>query len=71
VLLVGLGFGELSMAPTAIPRVKAALRAVPAATARSLATRCLELPTGEEVLRLVSRELPLEAVAAGEGGGRP
>ena len=41
VLLVGLGFRSLSMAPSAIPRVKEALRAVRAADARALAERCL------------------------------
>jgi phosphotransferase system enzyme I (PtsI) len=66
VLLVGLGFRELSMAPSAIPRVKAALRAVSAAQARSLATRCLDLPTCEDILELIRRELPVSALA-GEG----
>jgi phosphoenolpyruvate-protein phosphotransferase (PTS system enzyme I) len=70
VLLVGLGFTELSMAPTAIPRVKAALRAVPAATARSVAARCLMLPTGADVRDLVVRELRLDAVAAGAAGAQ-
>ena len=41
VLLVGLGFRSLSMAPSAIPRVKEALRAVRAEDARALAERCL------------------------------
>lgn len=58
VLLVGLGFRELSMAPTAIPRVKAALRAVSAAEARVLAERCLELPTCEEIQAAVRQALP-------------
>ncbi len=64
VLLVGLGFRELSMAPSAIPRVKAALRAVKAADARAVAERCLTLPTCEEIVALVRRELPAEAVTA-------
>ncbi len=64
VLLVGLGFRELSMAPSAIPRVKAALRAIRADAARSLALRCLALPTSEEILALVRQELPPGAVAA-------
>jgi phosphotransferase system enzyme I (PtsI) len=68
-LLVGLGFRELSMAPTAIPRVKAALRAVRAEDARSVASRCLALPTCDEILELVMRELPIEAVAS-DGLGR-
>ncbi len=49
VLLVGLGFRSLSMAPTAIPRVKEALRAVRADDARALAERCLGLSTCAEI----------------------
>ena len=64
VLLVGLGYRELSMAPSAIPRVKAALRAVKAADARAVAERCLMLHTCEEIVALVRQELPSEAVAA-------
>ncbi len=63
VLLVGLGFRELSMAPSAIPRVKAALRAVRAADARAVAERCLGLPTCEEIATVVRRELLVEAIA--------
>jgi signal transduction protein with GAF and PtsI domain len=58
VLLVGLGFRELSMAPQAIPRVKEALRAVPAAEAEALAARCLELASGAEIEALVRESLP-------------
>jgi phosphotransferase system enzyme I (PtsI) len=64
VLLVGLGFRALSMAPSAIPRVKAALRAVRADEARALAERCLALSTCEEIEALVRRELPKAAVPA-------
>jgi phosphoenolpyruvate-protein phosphotransferase (PTS system enzyme I) len=74
VLLVGLGFRDLSMAPSAIPRVKETLRAVREADARSVARRCLSLRTGEEISRLVRAEL-LPAVpspvAAADGDGRP
>jgi phosphotransferase system enzyme I (PtsI) len=63
VLLVGLGFRELSMAPSAIPRVKEALRAVPAAEARALAGRCLELSSGPEIEALVRESLPALARA--------
>ncbi len=49
VLLVGLGFRSLSMAPSAIPRVKEALRAVRAADACALAERCLGLGTCAEI----------------------
>jgi phosphoenolpyruvate-protein phosphotransferase (PTS system enzyme I) len=57
VLLVGLGYRELSMAPSAIPRVKAALRSVREADARSLVTRCLGLATSGEIAALVRSEL--------------
>jgi phosphoenolpyruvate-protein kinase (PTS system EI component) len=60
------------MAPSAIPRVKAALRAVHAEEARCLAQRCLGLATGQEILALVRRELPPEVVGteAPRAGGR-
>jgi signal transduction protein with GAF and PtsI domain len=58
VLLVGLGYRELSMAPSAIPRVKEALRAVPAAEAQGLAARALDLSSGSEVEALVREALP-------------
>ena len=63
VLLVGLGFRELSMAPSAIPRVKAAVRAIREEDAREQAERCLSLRTREETVRFVRQVLP-EAVAA-------
>ena len=65
VLLVGLGFRELSMAPSAIPRVKEALRAVPAAEAEALATRALELASGSEIEALVREALPALAPQRG------
>ncbi len=64
VLLVGLGFRELSMAPSAIPRVKAAVRAIREEEARKQALRCLSLRTREETVRFVRQVLP-EAVSAG------
>ncbi len=66
VLLMGLGFRELSMAPSSIPRVKEALRAVPAAEAQALALRALELSSGPEIEALVRDALP--ALAATPGG---
>ena len=63
VLLVGLGFRELSMAPTAIPRVKEAVRAVHESDARRLAEHCLSLRTCDDIVRFVREELP-EAAAA-------
>jgi phosphotransferase system enzyme I (PtsI) len=50
VLLAGLGVRELSMSPSSIPRVKAALRAIRVARAQEVALRSLELPTAEKVL---------------------
>jgi phosphotransferase system enzyme I (PtsI) len=64
VLLVGLGYRELSMAPSAIPRVKEALRAVSAADAAALAARCLTLASGSEIESLVRDSLP-QVVAPG------
>jgi phosphotransferase system enzyme I (PtsI) len=57
VLLVGLGFRALSMTPSAIPRVKAALRAVRLDEARALATRCLGLATCDEITSAVRAAL--------------
>ena len=70
VLLVGLGFRELSMAPSAIPRVKSALRAVRVDRAAAVAERCLLLRTGEEIAALARSELrpevaPTQAARAG------
>lgn len=47
--LVGLGARELSMAPAAIPRVKAALRAIEAQQLEREMQACLDLATGAEV----------------------
>jgi len=63
VLLVGLGYRQLSMAPSAIPRIKQALRAVRESDARRLAERCLSLRTCGEIVELVRRELPAAAGA--------
>jgi phosphotransferase system enzyme I (PtsI) len=56
-LLVGLGFRELSMTPAAIPRVKAAVRSARADRAREIARRCLTLRTASEIQALLGREL--------------
>jgi phosphotransferase system enzyme I (PtsI) len=56
-LLVGLGFRELSMTPAAIPRVKAAVRAARADRAREVARRSLTLRTASEIEELLAREL--------------
>jgi len=66
VLLVGLGFRELSMAPTAIPRVKEAVRAVREGDARRLAEHCLSLRTCDDIVRFVRQELPVAAASSRE-----
>jgi len=50
-LLVGLGLGEFSMAPTAIPLAKQVLRGLRAADARRAAGRALRAPTAADVER--------------------
>jgi phosphotransferase system enzyme I (PtsI) len=63
VLLLGLGIRELSMAPSAIPRVKQAVRVVRESDARRLAEHCLSLRTCGEIVEFVRRELPGAAAA--------
>ena len=58
VLLVGLGYRSLSMAPSAIPRVKEAIRAVSAAVVAALARRCLGLGSGAEIEAAARGALP-------------
>jgi phosphoenolpyruvate-protein phosphotransferase (PTS system enzyme I) len=55
-VLVGLGVRELSMTPTAIPRVKAAIRAANAALLERTALCCLELRTPQEVAERFARD---------------
>jgi phosphotransferase system enzyme I (PtsI) len=50
VLLVGLGFRRLSVAPPALPLVKWAIRTVPEAAARHAAQEALRAPTADGVL---------------------
>ncbi len=66
-LLVGLGFRELSMTPAAIPRVKAAVRSARADRAREVARRCLALRTAREIGELLARELVPSLAAADLG----
>jgi phosphoenolpyruvate-protein phosphotransferase (PTS system enzyme I) len=56
-ILVGLGARELSMAPSAIPRVRRALSAVSAADAASVARECLEGASADDVEELVRQRL--------------
>jgi phosphotransferase system enzyme I (PtsI) len=58
-LLVGLGVRELSMSPSAIPRVKAALRASREEVARETARECLSLSTAAEIEERARRRLGL------------
>jgi phosphotransferase system enzyme I (PtsI) len=55
-LLVGLGVRELSMTPTAIPRVKAAIRAANAAALETTALCCLDLSTPQEISQRLARD---------------
>jgi phosphoenolpyruvate-protein kinase (PTS system EI component) len=49
VLLMGLGFVELSVAPPALPLLKLIVRSVPASVAEEAAARACEAETSEEV----------------------
>jgi phosphoenolpyruvate-protein phosphotransferase (PTS system enzyme I) len=62
-LLVGLGVRELSMSPSAIPAVKAAIRAVSLARAQAAARESLSLATAGEIEAMLRRELGEALVA--------
>jgi len=53
VLLMGLGFVELSVAPPALPLLKLIVRSVPAAAAEAAAARALEAGTADEVREIL------------------
>ncbi|HEX5387558.1 MAG TPA: phosphoenolpyruvate--protein phosphotransferase [Gemmatimonadales bacterium] len=53
VLLVGLGYDRLSVAPPSIPLVKWVIRTVPEAAARRAADAALAAPTGDAVLNAI------------------
>ena len=53
VLLLGLGATELSMTPSAIPRVRATVTAIDTRDARRVAEECLRCTTADEVESLV------------------
>ena len=63
-LLVGLGVRELSMAPSAIPRVKAALREVTLPQATAVATACLELRSEAAIEERLRADLGAALTAA-------
>jgi phosphotransferase system enzyme I (PtsI) len=53
VLLLGLGATDLSMTPSAIPRVRQTVRKIDTQDARRIAEECLECATADEVENLV------------------
>jgi phosphotransferase system enzyme I (PtsI) len=69
-VLLGLGVRELSMTPSAIARVKAALRAVDAARVSAVVAACLDLGTAAEIEDRLRRELLPEGVGAPAPRGR-
>ena len=59
VLLIGLGATELSMTPSAIPRVRRALAGINSQDAQDIARACLSLSTADEVEDLVRERFNL------------
>jgi phosphoenolpyruvate-protein kinase (PTS system EI component) len=53
VLLVGLGATDLSMTPSAIPRVRRALGGIDSREARAIAEECLNCETADDVEGIV------------------
>jgi phosphotransferase system enzyme I (PtsI) len=53
VLLVGLGATDLSMTPSAIPRVRRAIAGINSQAAKTIVTECLNCETADEVENLV------------------
>jgi phosphotransferase system enzyme I (PtsI) len=53
VLLIGLGARDLSMTPTAIPRVRHALAGIDSQDARAIAEECLKCETADQVESIV------------------
>jgi phosphotransferase system enzyme I (PtsI) len=53
VLLVGLGATDLSMMPSAIPRVRRAIEGINSKDARAISVECLDCETADEVENLV------------------
>lgn len=75
-VLVGLGFSELSMTGFSVPLVKRVIRSTSAADARRLVQRLLELTTAEDIEREVRTEMARRfpgmfatEVAVGPAGG--
>jgi phosphoenolpyruvate-protein phosphotransferase (PTS system enzyme I) len=70
ILLLGMGVDELSVSCFDLPRVKAAIRSVPATRARDLAERALKCESAEAVRALLHAELDalLPEYLLGDGG---
>jgi phosphoenolpyruvate-protein kinase (PTS system EI component) len=64
-LLIGLGVGELSVAPTRVPLVKQAVREIETEAARALARRALDLEDAAAVRKLVAAGGSPESVVTG------
>jgi len=56
-LLVGIGVDEISTSPFLVPKIKKAIRAINIEKAKKIATRCLELPTSDEVKKYLESQL--------------
>jgi phosphotransferase system enzyme I (PtsI) len=56
-ILIGLGFRELSMNPACVPRVKRVLRQVSQAEGKELVEKLLLLATSKEVSTMVEQEM--------------
>jgi phosphocarrier protein FPr len=63
-LLVGLGVGELSASPPAIPRIKETVARISAEKAGNIAARALSLDSGQAVRALLSRHYPALQLSA-------
>lgn len=57
-ILLGLGVRALSVAPSAVPEIKAIIRSLSMARCRDLATAALELETGDEIRARVVTQWP-------------
>lgn len=62
-LLVGLGFTDLSINPHALPRIKAIIRSFSFHDAREIARKALELPTAGDVKALLTANIPASAAS--------
>ena len=57
VLLLGMGFNQLSMNPLSIPTIRRVLREVPLDLSKRIARRALKLPTAYEVHRYITASI--------------